>query len=149
MPCHHDFLKMSHHGANTKYSENTSFTHQESIFRPKTALMLLYLATFTNLTLNDIQKDVFCLVFKNVPPLRTVMVGHTWNYHQRSSKFFKCHQNVYSKCLIKMFYQDVSSKGFINMSHQNVSSPIGKTKYQLVILNLVLLFFGLGIGDFG
>ena len=59
MPCHHVFLKISHHCANTKYGENTSFIHQEIIFRPKTALMFLYLATFTNLTLNNIQKDVF------------------------------------------------------------------------------------------
>ena len=77
MPCQHDFLKMSHHRANEKYGENTSFIHQEIIFRPTTALMLLYLATFTNLNLNDFQKDVFCLFFKNVPPSRTVMVGHT------------------------------------------------------------------------
>ena len=68
---------MSHHLANEKYGENTSFIHQEIIFRPKTALMLPYLATFTNLNLNDIQKDVFRLFFKNVPPLRIVMVGHT------------------------------------------------------------------------
>ena len=29
MPCHHDFIKMSHHRANTKYGENTSLIHQE------------------------------------------------------------------------------------------------------------------------
>ena len=59
MPCQHDFLKMSHHRTNEKYGENTSFIHQEIIFRPKTALMLLYLATFTNLNLNDIKKMYF------------------------------------------------------------------------------------------
>ena len=79
MPCHHDFFKMSHHRANTEYGENTSFIHQENIFRPKKALMLLYQATFTNLTLNNIQKYVFCLFFKNVPPSHTMMVEHTWN----------------------------------------------------------------------
>ena len=76
MPCHHDFLKMSHHRTNTKYGENTSYIHQEIILRPKTAMMLLYLATFSNLTLNNINKDVFCLFFKKVPPWRTM--GHTW-----------------------------------------------------------------------
>ena len=79
MPFHHDFFKTFHHRASTKYGENNSFIHQEIIFRPKTALMSLYLATFTNLILYDIQKDVYCLFFKNVPPSRTVMVGHTWN----------------------------------------------------------------------
>ena len=69
MPCQHDFLKMSHNRANEKYGENTSFIHQEIIFRPKTALMLLYLATFTNLNPNDIQKDVFCLFFKKCPTI--------------------------------------------------------------------------------
>ena len=77
MPCHHDFLKMSQHRAITKYGENTNLIHQEIIFRPKTSLMLLYLATFTNLTLYNIQKKVVCLFFKNVPPSRTVLVGHT------------------------------------------------------------------------
>ena len=63
MPCHHDFLKMSHHRTNTKYGENTIFIEHEIIFRPKTALRLLNLATFTNLTLNNIQKDIFCIFF--------------------------------------------------------------------------------------
>ena len=68
---------MSYHRANTKYGENTSFIDQEIIFWPKTVVMLLYLGTFTNLTLNNIQKNVFCLFFMNDPPSRTVMMGHT------------------------------------------------------------------------
>ena len=63
MPCHHDFFKMSHHCSNTKYGKNTSFIHQEITLRPKTALIFMYLSTFTNLTLNNIQKDVICLFF--------------------------------------------------------------------------------------
>ena len=31
--------------------------------------MLLYLGTFTNLTLNHMQKYVFCLFFKNCPTI--------------------------------------------------------------------------------
>ena len=60
---------MSHHRANTRYGLNTTFFHQESILRPKTTLRLMYLDTFTNLTLNNIQKYVFCLFFKNCPTI--------------------------------------------------------------------------------
>ena len=60
---------MSHHRANTKYGENTSFIQQEIIFSPKTALLLRYLATFTNLNLNNIQKDVFCVFFQECPTI--------------------------------------------------------------------------------
>ena len=66
---HHDFLKMSHHQANTKYGKNTSFINQEIILRPKTALMLLYLALFTNLTLNNIQKRCLLSVFYECPTI--------------------------------------------------------------------------------
>ena len=69
MQCRHDFLKMSHHRANTKYGENTSFIHQEIIYRHQTALMLLYLATFTNLTPNNIQKICVLSVFQECPTI--------------------------------------------------------------------------------
>ena len=63
MPCHHDFLEMSHHRANTKYGKNTSFIDKEFISGPKTALMLLYLDTFTMLTLNNIKKKMISFLF--------------------------------------------------------------------------------------
>ena len=65
MPCHHDFFKMSHHRASTKYGENTSFNHKEIMFRPKTALMLLSLTTLTNLTLN-ISKTLYFVCFSRM-----------------------------------------------------------------------------------
>ena len=68
--CHHDCLKMSHHHTNTKYGENASFIHQEIVFSPRTVMMLLYLATLNNWSLNNIQKDVFCGFFMNVPAHR-------------------------------------------------------------------------------
>ena len=54
MPCHHNFFKMSHPRAYTKYGENTSFIHQEIYLGLEPHRC--YLATFTKLTLNDIQK---------------------------------------------------------------------------------------------
>ena len=97
MPCQPDFLKMSHHRLNTKYGDNTSFIHQDIVFRPKTEFMLLYIDTFNSLTLNNFQKHVFCLFFKNVPPSRTVMVGNTWNLKKDSKKFrrtYKLNKNI-------------------------------------------------------
>ena len=90
---HHDFIKMSQHGANTKYGKNTSFIHQEFIFGPKTALILTYLATFTNLTLNNIQKEVIGLFFKNVPT-----IGHRdgGTYLKLANKILKSLEEVTS-----------------------------------------------------
>ena len=69
MPCHHDFLKVSHHRSNTKFRSSNSLIYQETIFRPKTALMFLYLAKLTNLAQNNHQKDVFVFVIEECPTI--------------------------------------------------------------------------------
>ena len=93
MLCHHDFLKLSHHRASTKYGLNTSFIHQLIISRPKTALVLLYLAIFTNLTLNNIRKRSILSAFQECP---TIAHHDGGTYLKLANKILKSPEEVTS-----------------------------------------------------
>ena len=93
MPCHHDFLKMSHYRANAKYGEKQVLFNRKIIFRPKIVVMSLYRATFTNLTLNDIQKEVFCLFFYECPTIAHLNGG---TYLKLANKIQKILEEVTS-----------------------------------------------------